>query len=37
MDNVKTIIMAGNEVMENFNGSNAWLRNDGTSIIYFCS
>lgn len=34
MDNVKTIIMAGNEVKEKFNGSNAWLRNDGTSIIY---
>lgn len=30
----KTITLAGSEVMAEFSGANAWLRNDGTDVIY---
>ena len=30
----KTIILAGSEVKAEFSGANAWLRNDGTDVIY---
>ena len=30
----KTIALAGSEAMAEFSGANAWLRNDGTDVIY---
>ena len=30
----KTIVLSGAEVKVEFNGANAWLRNDGTSTVY---
>ena len=30
----KTITLAGSEVKAEFSGANAWLRNDGTDVIY---
>lgn len=30
----KTIALTGSEIMAEFSGANAWLRNDGTDVIY---